>query len=108
MGLSIFSKLVVYITYNMGKRDLPDIYALARGPQAQGLGHIYQANPSCPCYNYYIYAKQKHPCQMQKREAKSEAPVSFYSYMQLKSVISGGGQGPSCLLVTMYGQLHIN
>ena len=38
--------LVVYITYNMGNRDLPDIYALARGPQA---------NPSCLCYNLYIY-----------------------------------------------------
>ena len=34
----------------MGKRDLPDIYALARGLQAQGHGHIYQANPDCPCY----------------------------------------------------------
>ena len=34
----------------MGKRDLPDIYALARGPQAQGRGHTYQANPDCPCY----------------------------------------------------------
>ena len=43
-----------------------------------------------------------------KSEAKSEAPVSSYSYMRLKSVISGGGQGPSCLLATMYGQLHIN
>ena len=41
-----------------------------------------------------------------KGEAKSEAPVSSYSYMRLKSVISGGGQGP--LLATMYGQLHIN
>ena len=30
-------------SYNMGKRDLPDIYAQARG-------HIYQANPECPCY----------------------------------------------------------
>ena len=29
----------------MDKRDLPDIYALARGR-----GHIYQANPDCPCY----------------------------------------------------------
>ena len=40
----------------MGKRDLPDIYARAlgshlpniyaqaQGPQAQGRGHIYQAN----------------------------------------------------------------
>ena len=42
---------VVYITYNMGNRDLPDIYAHALGP---ALGHIYQANPSCPCYNLYI------------------------------------------------------
>ena len=46
--------LVVYITYNMGNRDLPDIYAHALGPAALGLGHIYQANPSCPCYNLYL------------------------------------------------------
>ena len=45
---------VVYITYNMGNRDFPDIYAHALGPVALGLGHIYQANPSCPCYNLYI------------------------------------------------------
>ena len=45
---------VVYITYNMGNRDLPDIYAHALGPAALGLGHIYQAKPSCPCYNLYI------------------------------------------------------
>ena len=44
---------MVYITYNMGTWDLPDIYARALGPVALGLGHIYQANPSCPCYNYY-------------------------------------------------------
>ena len=25
-------------------------------PAALGFGHIYQANPSCPWYNYYIYA----------------------------------------------------
>ena len=30
----------------MGTRDLPDIYALARGPQARGHGHIYQEIPS--------------------------------------------------------------
>ena len=47
--------LVVHITYNMGNRDLPDIYAHALGPAALGLGHINQANPSCPCYNLYIY-----------------------------------------------------
>ena len=44
-----------YISYNMGNRDLPDIYTLALGPAALGLGYIYQANPSCPCYNLYIY-----------------------------------------------------
>ena len=35
-----------------------------------------------------------------KSEAKSEAPVSFYSYMRLKSLISGGGQDPTELLVS--------
>jgi len=39
---------VVYITYTMATRDSPDIYA-----RALGLGHIYQANPSWPWYNYY-------------------------------------------------------
>jgi len=38
----------------MGNWDLPDIYALALGPAALRLRHIYQANPSCPCYNYYL------------------------------------------------------
>ena len=34
--------------------------------------------------------------QMQKDKAKSEAPVgSYYSNTQLKSVISGRGQGPT-------------
>ena len=36
-----------------------------------------------------------------KNEAKLEAPVSSYSNTRLKSMISGGGQGPSCLLATM-------
>jgi len=44
--------LVVYISYNMGNWDFPDIYPLAFGPVALGLGHIYQANPYFPCYNY--------------------------------------------------------
>ena len=40
------------ISYNRGKRDLPDIYALAQGSHALGRGHIYQANPDCQCcYN---------------------------------------------------------
>ena len=38
----------------------------------------------------------------QPTQAKSEEPVSSYSYMRLKSVISGGGQGPSCLLRSIY------
>ena len=53
---------VVYISYNMGNRDLPDIYAHALGPAALGLGHIYQANPSCPCYNLYIYVLYIYKC----------------------------------------------
>jgi len=31
-------------SYTMARRDLPDIYSLAQGPQTQGRGHIYQAN----------------------------------------------------------------
>ena len=38
---------------------------------------------------------------VKKSEAKSDAPASSYSYKRLKSVISDGGQGPSCLLATM-------
>ena len=37
---------------------------------------------------------------VKKSEAKSETPES-YSYKRLKSVIFGGGQGPSYLLATM-------
>ena len=43
-----------------------------------------------------LNAKQKHSRYI-KSKAKSEAPVSSYLYMRLKSVISGGGLGPSCL-----------
>ena len=46
--------LVVYITYDMGNQDLPDKYTHALRPVALRLGHIYQENPSCPCYNLYI------------------------------------------------------
>ena len=37
-------------SYDMAARDLPDIYALARGLQARGRRHIYQANHERPCY----------------------------------------------------------
>ena len=47
---------------------------------------------------FYSNAKQKHP-RCKKSEAKSEAPVSFYSCVRLKSLISGGGQGPTELFV---------
>ena len=58
--MSIYTMMMSYFkgadrclfnSYTMGKRDLPDIYAQARGPQARGRGHIYQENPECPCYN---------------------------------------------------------
>ena len=39
----------------MRPRDLPDISALALGRCApSGVVRIYQANHSCPCYNYHI------------------------------------------------------
>ena len=34
------------------------IRTLALWPAALGLRYIYQANPSCPCYNLYIYSKK--------------------------------------------------
>ena len=40
MGLNISSKLVVYITYNMGNRDLPDIYAHAHALGSQAKAYI--------------------------------------------------------------------
>ena len=46
---------VVYTSYNMGTWDLSDIYARALGPAALSLGHIYQANSSCPHYNYILH-----------------------------------------------------
>ena len=39
----------------MSTKDLPDIYVQAQGPQAQGRGHIYQANPKCPYFITNIY-----------------------------------------------------
>ena len=63
--------LVIYITYNMGNRDLPDIYAHALGPAALGLGHIYQANPSCPCYNLYIHIYKIIMCSVHEHTHKN-------------------------------------
>ena len=48
-----------------------------------------------------LYKLNKNTPGVKKSEAKSEAPVSSYSYTQLKSVISGRGQGPNCLLAAM-------
>ena len=42
------------INYNMGSWNLSDIHAHVLGPLALGLGHIYQANPTCPCYNLHM------------------------------------------------------
>ena len=62
------------ISYNMGKRDLLDIYALARGSQAEGVGIYIRQIPiahvisvkvvynhdnvcsSCPLRNIVVYA----------------------------------------------------
>ena len=54
-GDQIFVNFVGFLIHddlcNMGTWDLPDIYAQAIGPATLGLGHIYQVNPKCPCYN---------------------------------------------------------
>ena len=60
-----YTVVCIRISYNMGKRDLPDTYIYiyiytARGPQARGRGCIYQANPDCPCYKYYIGTTKVH------------------------------------------------
>ena len=68
VGLNFFDlsnvthTLVVYITYNMDNRDLPDIYAHALGPAALGLGYIYirqiplaHVITYTHIYNIYIY-----------------------------------------------------
>ena len=44
---------VLHISCNMCTCDLPDMYVLSSQPVA--LGHTYQANPSCTCYNLYMY-----------------------------------------------------
>ena len=52
-------------------------------------------------YDTCIYILNKNTPGVKKSEAKSEAPVSSYSYTRLKSVISDRGQGPNCLLAAM-------
>ena len=54
-GVVIMGMEVLYNTCNMCICDLPHMYAKVLGWQAQGLRHTYQINPSCPCYNYYLY-----------------------------------------------------
>ena len=48
---------MAHISYTMSTRGLPDMYTLsprACDPRASGV-HTYQANHSCPWYNYNIY-----------------------------------------------------
>ena len=52
------------------------------------------------CMYVYLLLNKNTPG-VKKSEAKSEASVSSYSYTRLKSVISGRGQGPNCLLAAM-------
>ena len=53
--LSTCYNSVLHNSGNMDPRVLPDMYELAFGPAALGLVHTYQANYSCPCYNYNMY-----------------------------------------------------
>ena len=57
-ALGVLTTYIIYcISYNMGKRDLPDIYAQDQGQQAQGHRQIYQANSECPVKLTYISNK---------------------------------------------------
>ena len=47
-------KQVVHNSCNMGTRGLPDIHPQPSGLRPSWFGCIYQANHSCPCYNYRI------------------------------------------------------
>ena len=79
--------IILCNSYNMGMRDLPDIYAQARGPQARGRGHIYQENPECP------NAKQKQPgCK------KSARPIRSHKYKRPKTLISSKAKKLNILL----------
>ena len=59
----------------------------------------YSTTPRMCYMDYHVHsalrkvnANQKHP-RCKKSKAKSKAPVSSYSYVRLKSVISGRGKG---------------
>ena len=52
--IDLYDVVFTFVVYIMGNWNLLDIYAHAIGPAALGLGHMYQGNPSCPCYNLYI------------------------------------------------------
>jgi len=52
-------KLYICNSYTMAMRDLPDIYPLARGLQAQGPGHIYQSGHGISnIYHYGILTEK--------------------------------------------------
>ena len=51
--LLLMTTEVLHNTCNMCIRDLPDTNALI--PWFSGFKHTYSVNPSCPCYNHYLY-----------------------------------------------------
>jgi len=46
---------VLHDSFNMGTRDMPEMYAHSPWAAPLDFGHAFQANHSCPCYNYKIY-----------------------------------------------------
>ena len=67
----------------MGTWDLPDIHACVLGPAALRLGHIYQANPSCPCYNYYIPTTRSQSCMFKSLPKMLLEIFQNYTYFAL-------------------------
>ena len=45
---------VLHNSYNMDTCDVPEMYAKSARVQPKDYGHTFQANYSCPCYNYKL------------------------------------------------------
>jgi len=68
-----FMKFISY-TYTTGSSTLPDIYAQARGPQARGRVHIYQAKHECLWYKCYV---PHCPCRLIARQYEVETRIYY-------------------------------
>jgi len=74
-------KMLICNSYNMGKRDLPDIYVQARGPQARGHTYILQILISHVISNIFHLGAYIHS--MLNKSSKILNPQSLLYYICL-------------------------